>query len=102
MIQYAEDEKETGNMNRLYDNYSEDVDYDKIWGLIEYCIALVLNEKDFQNFKVHRKKLVQRLRRNNWGIPVPERAVQDGRREEGSVSQVKEERFFPNITVRKE
>ena len=58
MIQYAEDEKETGNMNRLYDNYSEDVDYDKIWGLIEYCIAFVLNEKDFQNFKVHRKKLV--------------------------------------------
>ena len=53
MIQYAEDEKETGNMNRLYDNYSENVDYDKTWGLIEYCIALVLNEKDFQNFKVH-------------------------------------------------
>lgn len=98
MIQYAEDEKETGNMNRLYDNYSEDVDYEKI----EYCIALVLNEKDFQNFKVHRKKLVQRLRRNNWGIPVPERAVQDGWREEGSASQVKGERFFPNITVRKE
>lgn len=58
MIQYAEDEKETGNMNRLYDNYSEDVDYEKTWGLIEYCIALVLKEKDFQNFKVHRKKLV--------------------------------------------
>ena len=86
MIQYAEDEKETGNMNRLYDNYSEDVDYDKIWGLIEYCIAFVLNEKDFQNFKVHRKKLVQRLRRNNWGIPVPERAVQDGQREGLGVS----------------
>lgn len=62
MIQYAEDEKETGNMNRLYDNYFENVDYDKTWGLIEYCIALVLNEKYFQNFKVHRKKLVQRLR----------------------------------------
>ena len=30
-----EDEKETGNMNRLHDNYSEDVDYEKTWGLIE-------------------------------------------------------------------